>query len=325
MMKDIGCVCYCLLLSAGLRAQTGWLPPLTFSGNTPLCDDAPWQLVFSEDFEGSRLDTTKWITYVSWPFMRGGDHDHWSAARSDDHMNYIYRDENVVVSEGTCKLLIRRETGNWTCTDCDRPKHYRRHTSAGALATYYSLPDQPRNSYNTGKFEARIKFPVFEGAWCAFWTWYGTSVNEIDIAEAWGGGLVGSDQRRNKYGTHAWWRDSVNPYKLPYDAAMGGNKFPGQGWWDRLFGRNYHAQDDWHTYTCEWDNNLIRFYIDGILLQSYWKYIKGRDYPYNGKNYRLTLGSGCNPLPDTSYYINYGFPYNTESLSQLRLMSGGGP
>lgn len=319
----------CFLMSAVvLHAQQGWLPSLRFGSDTSLCDTSSWKLVFSENFDGNTIDRNKWITFVSWAGMPGGDNEHWNAARSDKHMNYIYRDANVVVSDGTCKLLIRRETGNWSCDSCDDPVPYRRHTSAGALSTYYNLPDGSPSSYNTGKFEARIKFPVFNGAWCAFWTWHGNGVNEIDIAEAWGGGRIGSDQRRNKYGTHAWGPNpnvlppEPNPLGLPYDAAMGGIKFPGQGWWSHLLGSKYHAQEDWHVYTCEWDHNLIRFYIDGGLVNTYWKYIKSEGHVYNGRNYRFLVGSGCKPEPDTAYYVQYGFPYHTNSLSQLRLSTG---
>ena len=328
MNKKIRTTLCFLMLAVALHAQQGWLPPLRFNSDSNLCDTSSWKLVFLENFDGSAIDRTKWVTFVSWAGMPGGDNDHWNAARSDTHMNYIYRDSNVVLSDGTCKLLIRRETGNWTCTDCDKPVPYRRHTSAGALSTRYNLPDGTPNSYNTGKFEARIKFPVFNGAWCAFWTWHGNGVNEIDIAEAWGGGRIGSDQRRNKYGTHAWGPNpntqppEPNPLGLPYDAAMGGIKFPGQGWWSHLLGSKYHAQEDWHVYTCEWDNNLIRFFIDGGLVNTYWKYIKNEGHVYNGRNYRFLVGSGCEPMGDSLYYIRYGFPYNTNSLSQLRLTTG---
>lgn len=316
----------CLLPSLCLKAQQGWLPPLTFPVNTALCDEAPWQLVFADDFNGNHIDTTKWITFGSWPGMPGGDHQHWNGARSWHDNNYIVRDENVVVSEGTCKLLIRRETGNWQCSDCPNPIAFRRHISAASIATYRTLPDGTDNSYNNGRFEARIRFPVFKGAWCAFWTWHGLGVNEIDIAEAWGGGLTGSDQRRNTYNTHAWGPNpntvppEPNPYGLPYDAAWS-NKFPGQGWWQTFFGGRRHRQDAWHTYTCEWDDNLLSFYIDSIPVSRFWKYIKDQGHTYNGHNYKITVGSGCKPKAGSNYYVNYGFPYNTRSASQLILLA----
>ncbi len=319
-----------LLVCSGIinpiHAQQGWLPPQQFPTGTYLCDTAAWQLVFADDFDGDRIDRNKWITFGSYPGMTGGDHEHWNGARTWYDNPYILRDENVVVSEGTCKLVIRRETGNWSCTDCPNPVSFRKHVSAAQIATYRNLPDGTDNGYNNGRFEARIRFPVFKGAWCAFWTWYGLGVNEIDIAEAWGGGLTGSNQRRNTFSTHAWGPDPSanpplpNPYKLPYDAAWS-NKFAGQSWWQTLLGGNAHRQEEWHTYTCEWDDNQLRFFLDGKLAGRRWKYIRDQGYAYNGHNYKLTVGADCQPEPGANYYISYGYPYNTKSASQLILLA----
>jgi beta-glucanase (GH16 family) len=327
MNKKLLTTLCCLGFAIALYGQNGWLPPDHFNGNTNLCDNTPWKLVFWDNFDGTQIDPTKWIKHVSWSGMPGGDNDNWDAARGDAHMNYIYRDQNVVVNNGTVKLLVKRETVNWTCNSCPTPTSYRKHTSAGALASYYTLPNGFNNGFNNGRIEARISFPLFKGAWCAFWTWYADKVNEIDIAEAWGGPikLVGSDTRRNKYGTHAWGPKSgeYNPLQLPYDAAMGGDKFPNQGWWAWMFSpSSYHRQDAPHIYACEWDDNVMKFYIDNSLLNTYWKYIKNEGHAYNGHNYNYNVGSGCYPQPVTPYYTNFGYPYNTNSRSQIRLMTG---
>lgn len=315
---------FMLSLYVGIHAQNGWYPPVHFTGDTNLCDTAAWKLVFYDNFDGDRIDKTKWITYGSYPGMPGGDNEHWNGARSGGEHSFIFRDENVIVSEGTCKLLQRRETNTWVCTDCKDPVVFRRHASCGMIGTRRNLPDGTDNAYNNGRLEARIRFPVFQGAWCAFWTWHGLGVNEIDIAEAWGGKQIGSNQRRNKYGAHAWGPNPYtkppepNPYRIPYDAAQG-YKFPGQGWWHARFNRNDHRQEDWHTYTCEWEDNLVRYYIDSTLLTTSWKYIRDMGYAYNGRNYTLTIGSGCSPGKDTAYYLNFGFPHNTRSASQVLL------
>jgi hypothetical protein len=324
MKKYAFTLIYILGLYMGLHAQTGWYPPVHFARDTNLCDPAPWKLVFEDNFDGDRIDKTKWITYCSYPGMPGGDNEHWSGARSGGEHSFIFRDENVIVNDGTCKLLLRRETNTWVCTNCKDPVIFRRHASCGMIGTRRNLTDGTDNAYNNGRLEARIRFPAFQGAWCAFWTWHGLGVNEIDIAEAWGGKQIGSNQRRNKYGSHAWGPEPYtkppepNPYQVPYDAALG-YKFPGQGWWNARFNRNYHRQEDWHTYTCAWDDNQIRYYIDSALLTSSWKYIKDMGYAYNGHNYTLTIGSGCNPGKDTAYYLNFGFPHNTRSASQVLL------
>lgn len=324
MKKNVLTAFCCLGLSIALNAQNGWLPPDYFTSNTNLCDQSPWRLVFTDDFDGNQINTSKWITYGSYPGMDGGDNEHWNNARSGGEHSFIFRDYNVVVSNGTCKLLMRRETNSWICTSCDSPILYRRHATAGMIGTHRNLPDLTDIAYNTGRLEARIKFPTFYGSWCAFWTWHGLGVNEIDVAETWGGSsFFLGEQRRNKYGTHAWWPatnpDIPNPYNLPGNAIMGGLKFPGQEWYNFLIYGTLHRQEEWHVYTCEWEDNIIKFYLDGAAVNAYWKYIINQGYPYNGHNYVFNIGSGCTPQPLTAYYTNFGFPYNTHSASQVLL------
>ncbi len=323
------------------HAQNGTLPPVNFNGSTYLCDDASYKLVFFDDFNGTNIDHTKWNTYTSWDGMKRGiapgdtiygDHQYWKGARTCN-INALFKDENVVVNGGTCKLLLRNESYTWNCPTCiDGDTVISKYLTAGEIVTpFHFTPNGTNNFYNSGKFEAKIKFPIIKGAWCAFWTWNGTGINEIDIAEAWGGnvpwfplGLI-NNQRDNTYNLHAWAPKpgSLNIYNLPNPASLN-NRYPNQNWWSWITG-SYHHQEDWHIYTCEWDTSSIKTYLDGVLINTIWKYYKNQLLAYyNGNNwitYYVKVPSGCTPSSG-AWHVTEGFPYNDSSQSHLRLSTG---
>jgi len=256
--------------------------------------------------------------------MPGGDNERWSDARwSGTHA--IFKDANVVVSNGTVKLQVKKEQISWHCDTCTdiRQKNY----SAATLCLPYT------KAFNAGKFEARIKMPVFRYAHSTFWTWWGApitpgdsnslGVNEIDIAEAYGKGTNGwfwGDFPKTNYSLHAWnpgKTPATNPYNLPPVEDM--NRYPGQDWWNFIWG-NQFEQDNFHTYACEWDTALIRISLDGNLISEFWKYYQTKQYkkwwnPWYVYDYRV--GSGCNPAAGI-WKVMPGFPWFNHSESNLR-------
>lgn len=336
------------MLSCALYAQNGWLPPVTIPANAYYCDPSSWKLVLFDDFNGNNIDTAKWKTYTTWDGMRvvrnmdtlpKPDHQDWDGARTI-YKNALFKDNNIIVSNGICKLLLKNDPNNsWTYHDSTKigapDSTLVRHLSGGCINTPFKLANGNTNHFNSGRFEAKIKFPIFKGAWCAFWLWHGSEVNEIDIAEAWGGNdwpYLGA-QPTNSYNTHAWFKDTAqgpsNPYGLPKDADLS-NHYPNQSWWDFFTNNsNRHRQDLWHTYTCEWDTTSIKTYLDFVLVNTIWKYYQDRSYSqWEYKNgywdfvtYNYRVGSECNPNPGT-WQITYGYPYNPNSESHLRLSNG---
>lgn len=244
----------CIGLTIGSYSQNGQLPPVTFSPNSNVCDNSPWKLVFQDYFDGEQLGAP-WITFTSWAGMPGGDNDDWGGARTM-YDRSIIKDQNVVVSNGTCKLIVKKEPASWRCATCSMTTVNKDYTS-GMIATPYT------KSFNTGKFEARIKMPTFKWAHSTFWTWKANDVNEIDIAEVYGqtiGGLWGGFPRVN-YSLHAWAPEhQPNPYNMQHVEVR--NRYPNQTWWNWLSGTGF-KMDDFHTYTCEWDTAVVKFYMDG--------------------------------------------------------------
>jgi hypothetical protein len=129
-----------LLKGTGAAAQNGWIPPVSIPANTQLCDNTPYKLVLTDDFNGTTLKP-HWITYNSWAGMRRidhitsnndtvyifGDHEDWADARGSADGSSINLTENIEVSNGTVKLKTYHDTHTWQCATCGTPpvtKHY---------------------------------------------------------------------------------------------------------------------------------------------------------------------------------------------------------
>lgn len=306
-------------------SQNGQLPPVNFPSGKNVCDNNPWILVFQDYFNGDQLNTP-WITFTSWKGMPGGDNDNWDEARYwGQGTNSIVKDQNIEVSNGTVKLKVKKENTSWQCASCSTG--YSANYTSGFLCLPYD------RSFNAGKFEASIKMPTFRYAHSTFWTWAGSGwlpgvpgsqgVNEIDIAEGYGqtiGGLWGGFPRVN-YSLHAWAPGNnqvTNPYNMQHVEVR--NRYPNQTWWNWLTGTGFKI-DQFHTYTCEWDTAIIKFFVDGSLISEQWKYYQDRSFTtgwwFWQKTFTYRVGSTCYPTGGT-WNVMKGFPYNNNSESNLR-------
>jgi beta-glucanase (GH16 family) len=112
-------------------------------------------------------------------------------------------------------------------------------------------------SVQYGKIEARIKLPkTANGLWPAFWM-LGSNISnsgfgwptcgEIDILE------MGSSS-----GIKAGTQERYFNGALHWGYYTGGN-YPNYA---RSLTNTYSLQDDFHLYTCEWDANSIKMYLD---------------------------------------------------------------
>lgn len=86
--------------------------------------------------------------------------------------------------------------------------------------------------------------------------------------------------------------------------------------------------EDWHTYTCEWDPEVIRYYLDGAHIRTVWRYhrqyTETKWWDPTGKTYIVKKGSGCNPAAG-DYHTTEGFPFDHDSKSNLRFTLTGDP
>ncbi len=308
-------------------AQNGELPPVTFPANTTICDNTTWKLVFQDDFNGNKLGSP-WLTWNT--YLGSIEDDNWSGARCSPADLAIIRDKNVVVSNGTVKLKMRKESDSWICDTCYPYQLYQRSYTKGLIHIPFS------KGFNSGSFEARVKFPTFKFAHCAFWLWHGKAfdptdtnsrgVNEIDIAEGYGHRkdylrCFGPKNFSNvTNSTHAWEMGitpASNPYNMTHKEAS--TRYPGQEWYNCVRGNNLKI-DEFHTYIGEWDTTLINFYLDGILINQIYKYYRPETIYQGNYVFNIKIPSFCNV--NGLYRVNNAFPYNNNSFSSLIFGTG---
>lgn len=221
-----------------LIAITGLLLVLAFTAfpsvqRTAFADDPKgWTLVWSDEFtaaNGSSVDPAKWS------FDIGGNG--WG---NHELQTYTSRPANSVIENGFLVIKILKET--FTGPD----KLTRNYTSARLLT---------RNKFTQayGKFEARIKVPYGQGIWPAFWMLgdnFGSAgwpaCGELDIMEN-----IGREPSIVHGTLHGPGYSGGNGISAMYTLANG-RKF----------------SDDFHTFAVEWERNVIRFYVDGVLYKT---------------------------------------------------------
>ncbi len=200
---------------------------------TPLSTPGPGQsptLIFSDDFDGTTLDSSKWSTCYWWG--RDG-----CTINSNGELEW-YQPDDVLVGGGTVKLQAEKRT----IKGSDGQTH---HYTSGMITTSRTGSDQsvpPRFSFLYGYTEIRAKVPKGQGLWPAFWlaTASGKVLPEVDIME-----IIG-----RKFPT----MDMVLHYPAP------------DGSW-RSTSRSWEGPDwsaDWHTFGLNWQPDEITWYVDGV-------------------------------------------------------------
>ena len=274
-MKKITCIITLIVLTTQLFAQNNYLP-----AGINLSQAGAWKLVFAEEFNGNSIDQTKWVTFQN----------HCWDTRSKECLNKrasyepnstklypsIYMDDNVVVSGGTCKLVLKKE---------NTPISYEGKSfsfSGGMIAIPY-FDDERASTFKRGRFVARIKMCGTHHAHSTFWV-YGTGnwdpINlenrerEIDIAE-----YYGNTPKRMTYSIHN------------QPAPIQQTDFTRE----RNVGINWSKE--WHDYMVDWDINFITYYIDNTPIG---KFPRLKDMSSGSSYFGTTTTAG-------NYIIDRGF------------------
>jgi beta-glucanase (GH16 family) len=191
-----------------------------------------WKCTFADEFDGSKLDSSKWIAQQT---AIGGN----SGNEADCWVN---SSNNISVASGTLRLTSRKEAAKVTCN-----------SPHGAYKTYYtsgSVSTWGKFQQTYGRWQIRAKFPdaTVTGSQGALWLYpkdqtYGDwpKSGEIDIAEF-----------------YSRLPDRVYPV-IHYRAHGRAN-------------RTTSTKDclvtnpaSFHTYTAEWTTTTIRIWADSKL------------------------------------------------------------
>ena len=201
-----------------------------------------YQLVWNDEFnyEGVPSDQKWHLQYI--PIIDGG----WA---NDEKQHYTTRRDNSFVSEGTLKIVAKKEV----------------YAYEGIIKTYTSARLNSKFDIRYGRIDVRAKLPGLKGTWPAIWTlgsnigeignYYGTSqgnvgwpeCGEIDIMEQDG------TNKQLLYGTFHWADNGGQQasYGLIKDAS------------------SLNISDlnsEFHLYSLIWTSSSMKVYVDNLLV-----------------------------------------------------------
>lgn len=183
-----------------------------------------YELVWSDEFDTNTLGIN-WNVEVT------------DAPYNNELEAYTSRPGNVTIADGNLVLTARRES------------YGSRSFTSGRVNSLHKV------SFTHGKIEARIKLPrLANGLWPAFWmmgndfdTVNWPKCGEIDIMEMGMKDAVAANATANTVAGTIHWGESIAKHQL----FTSGNKTV-----------NQDLTDGYHIFTCEWDDDYLKFYVD---------------------------------------------------------------
>jgi len=189
-----------------------------------------YELVFSDEFNGDTLDTSKWSTSYIWgdDLVINNELQHYVDIANDPEFGFnpfTFDGESLTInSVRTPPELLERANGQ--------------EFLSGVITSFDSF------QFTYGYVEARAKVPFGRGYWPAFWllnAFYDNDRPEIDIMEFIGDNQDTAYHTYHYYDTEGNLRSTKSEPTFPID-------FPA----------------DFHTFGVEWDPGTVTFYVDGI-------------------------------------------------------------
>ncbi|MBT8260639.1 MAG: glycoside hydrolase family 16 protein [Bacteroidia bacterium] len=191
------------------------------------------QLIWSDEFDSDgSISSSNWLAETVPP----NNGSWWNGEKQ----HYTNRTDNAYVSNGTLKIVAKKETYTYQ----NSTKQY---TSARLIT-------KSRFEFTYGRVDVRAKLPIGEGTWPAIWT-LGANIDtigwpacgEIDIMEHWDhipGGKVSS-------ATH-----TIACSGGCANVLVGETSLPDYG-------------TQFHIYSLEWKEDELNFLIDGEFKYQY--------------------------------------------------------
>jgi beta-glucanase (GH16 family) len=189
-----------------------------------------WDLVWADEF--TQADGTA-PDSTKWGYDIGRGSNGWG---NQELQYYTSRTDNARIENNELVIEVRQETN---------------YANSGANYTSARLLTENKGDWQYGRFEARIKVPEGSGLWPAFWmlgdnfrTVGWPFCGEIDIME-----FVGR-KPQEIFGT------------IHGPGYEGGRSFSG------IYDFGVDVSDEYHVYAVEWEEDVIRWYVDGILFHT---------------------------------------------------------
>jgi beta-glucanase (GH16 family) len=227
---------FCGLLTFGCEAKGGVSEretepmPSAELPSAPLGQRGNWTLVFHDEFEGTTLDTDKWVTCYWWDYEG-------CTNEGNENLGW-YLPENVLVEDG--KLILRAKEESVTTPDGTRYDY-----TSGMVTTGRDTSDlsvDPKATFKHVYVEMRARVPQGRGLWPAFWMLPAIqeSKPEIDVME-----MLGD----NPYEVHM---------NFHYLDERGDENRAGYTW------VSPEPITGWHVFAHDWQPRALTWYVDGV-------------------------------------------------------------
>lgn len=226
-------------------------------------DMSEYELVFSDEFNGSELDASKWNTRFVWgPFLTINEEEQYYVDSLGIDSSTPYSPFTVANGALTIRAAaVGTETPTNTAPPAyppndpfwaDKPLSFydadytQKQYTSGMITSWDSF------RFTHGYAEIKARVPVGNGLWPAFWLlnrYYVGRQPEIDIMEILGenpGTVYHTYHRRNALGVQV--KDEFS--------SQGGSAAQGFG-------------DGFHTFGVQWTDESISWYVDGQLKHTY--------------------------------------------------------
>ncbi len=198
-----------------------------------------WELIWNDEFNGNSLDMSKWSYQTG--YYLSSDPGTWGWGNAELEY-YTDSTKNTFLQDGKVNFKALYEPTTFPEIDANRVAPY----SSGKLIT------QNKFSFKYGRIDFCAKLPTGNGIWPALWMMPNDSVyggwaasGEIDVMEA-RGRIPNSTSGTIHFGG-SW----------PSNTYLGA---------DYIFPEGSTFDDGYHVYSCIWEEDMIKWYVDGTCF-----------------------------------------------------------
>jgi len=234
----------------------------TFAQAGPGPDLSGYKIAFSDDFNGSQLDSSRWNTTPLWgPYRVINNEEQYYVDILDSNQGFSW--SPFELNGGILTIKASPVGANGTPAAPAQPAESAAYWDEHSEYQYdpnYSQADRnylsgiitSLDSFNFthGYAETRARLPAGQGLWPAFWqltTKYVEDVPEIDIVE-----MLGQNPRKVFHTMHYF--DIADGWKLVSTPTFESN------------GPDF--SEDFHTYGVMWEPKKLVWYVDGVPVKT---------------------------------------------------------
>ncbi|MFJ3222434.1 discoidin domain-containing protein [Streptomyces sp. NPDC086783] len=190
-----------------------------------------YQTAFFDDFTSASLDRSKWRV------VRTGQE---MGSVNGESQAYVDSADNISTQNGS--LLLKAKY----CKGCTQAGGGTYDFTSGRIDT------NTKFDFTYGRVSARMKLPVGDGFWPAFWL-LGSNVDDPSVSWP----ASGETDIMENIGYADWTSTALHGPGYSADGNIGARQtYPDGG-----------RADQWHTYAVEWTPTGMRFYVDDRLVQ----------------------------------------------------------